>query len=85
MNLLKKYLGILWFLLALVIGYFGFTVMGYPKLIAGNQEDLVFGIIIVFILLPIIVGGLLIFGKYAWDQEYDLTNDTQTDAIESLK
>lgn len=72
MNLLKKYLGILWILLALVIGYFGFTVMGYPKLIAGNQEDLVFGIIIVFILLPIIVGGLLIFGKYAWQQEYDL-------------
>jgi hypothetical protein len=80
MNLLKKYLGILWILLALVIGYFGFTVMGYPKLIAGNQEDLVFGIIIVFILLPIIVGGLLIFGKYAWEQEYDITDDAPDNA-----
>ncbi len=75
MNQLKKYLGLLWITLGLVIGYFGFTVLGYPKLISGNQEDLVFGIIIVFILLPIIVGGLFIFGKYAWQREYDLIDD----------
>jgi hypothetical protein len=85
MNFLKKYLGLAWITLALLIGYFGFTVLGYPKLVAGNQEDLVFGIIIVFVLLPIIVGGLLIFGKYAWQQEYDLTDDAQSDAIKSLK
>lgn len=81
MNGLKKYLGILWILLALLIGYFGFSVLGYPKLIAGNQEDLVFGIIIVFILLPIIVGGLLIFGKYAWEQAYDLDEKTRSEEI----
>lgn len=79
MNGLKKYLGIVWIALALVIGYYGFTVLGYPKLIAGNQEDLVFGIIIVFILLPIIVGGLLIFGKYAWEQAYDLKEETSSE------
>lgn len=84
MNGLKKYLGIVWIALALVIAYYGFTVLGYPKLIAGNQEDLVFGIIIVFILLPIIVGGLLIFGKYAWEQAYDLTNETSSEANKKI-
>lgn len=80
MNALKKYLGIVWIALALVIAYFGFTILGYPKLTSGNQEDLVFGIIIVFILLPIIVGGLLIFGKYAWEHAYDLDEETSSRA-----
>ena len=39
--------------------------LGIPKLTSGKQDDLVFGIIICFILLPIVVGGLLVFGKYA--------------------
>lgn len=71
MKLLKKYLGILWILLGLLVCYYGITVFGYPKLVSGDQEDLVFGLIICFILLPIIVGGLLIFGWYAWQGEYD--------------
>ena len=54
MDALKKILGIVWILLALVVLYFGLTVMGIPKLSSGKQEDLVFGIIIVFILLPIV-------------------------------
>ncbi|MBG9376865.1 hypothetical protein I5907_11500 [Panacibacter sp. DH6] len=75
MNNIKKYLGILWIAMAAAIAYFGFTEFGYPKLTSGKQEDLVFGIIIVFILLPIISGGLFIFGKYALQNEYDLVQD----------
>ncbi len=71
MNLLKKYLGIVWLLMGVVVFYYGVTVFGYPKLVSGDQEDLVFGLIICFILLPIIVGGLFIFGWYAWQGEYD--------------
>ena len=71
MNTLKKILGLLWIILSILIAYFGFTVLGYPKLTSGKQEDLVFGIIIVFILLPIIVGGLFLFGKYALQGEYN--------------
>jgi hypothetical protein len=71
MNEIKKYLGYLWLILAVVIAYYGFIKLGYPKLTSGNQEDLVFGIIIVFILLPIVVIGLAIFGKYASQGEYD--------------
>jgi hypothetical protein len=75
MNSIKKALGIIWIILGIVIAYFGFTILGLPKLTSGKQDDLVFGIIIVFILLPIVVGGLLIFGKYAWQGEYDLNDD----------
>ncbi|HBR12404.1 MAG TPA: hypothetical protein DD740_09465 [Chryseobacterium sp.] len=70
MDGLKKILGIIWILLALVVLYFGLTVMGIPKLISGKQEDLVFGIIIVFILLPIVSGGLGVFGYYALSGDY---------------
>ncbi|REC44654.1 DUF6814 family protein [Chryseobacterium pennipullorum] len=70
MNGLKKILGILWIAIALVVGYFGITVLGIPKIASGKQEDLVFGIIILFVLMPIISGGLGIFGYYALKGEY---------------
>ncbi|GEN76961.1 DUF6814 family protein [Chryseobacterium hagamense] len=70
MNGLKKILGILWIAIALVVGYFGITVLGIPKISSGKQEDLVFGIIILFVLMPIISGGLAIFGYYALTGEY---------------
>jgi len=76
MNKLKRILGIVWIALGLAIAWFGVTVLGYPKLTSGKQDDLVFGIIVVFILLPIVVGGLLIFGKYALQREYDWVDDT---------
>jgi hypothetical protein len=71
MSTIKKYLGIVWIALGLVVAYFGLTVLGIPKLLSGKQEDLVFGIIICFILLPVVAGGLLIFGKFAWQGEYN--------------
>ena len=70
MNTLKKYLGIVWIGLSLLSGYYGITALGLPKLTSGKTEDLVFGIIIVFVLMPIIVGGLLTFGIYALREEY---------------
>ncbi len=70
MDSIKKILGIVWLVLAAFILYLGLTVLGIPKLTSGKQEDLVFGIIIVFILLPIVVGGLGMFGWYALQGEY---------------
>ena len=70
MNNIKKSLGIVWMLLGLATAYFGIFNLGIPKFTSGKQEDLVFGIIIMCVLTPIITGGLLIFGKYAWDGEY---------------
>ena len=70
MDTIKKILGIVWLVTAAAILYFGMSVMGIPKLTSGKQEDLVFGIIIVFILLPIVVGGMGVFGWYALKGEY---------------
>ena len=71
MNTLRRYLGVVWLALAALCGYFGLMDFGLPKLASGKTEDLVFGIIILFILLPIIVGGLVRFGLYALQGEYD--------------
>ena len=70
MDAIKRILGIVWLIFALLILYFGMTVMGIPKLTSGKQEDLVFGIIIVFVLLPIVVGGMMVFGWYSLQGEY---------------
>lgn len=76
MKNVRKYAGWIWIVLALVVAYYGLTVLGLPKLATGKSEDLVFGGIVCFILLPIVVGGLLIFGWYAVQGEYDETSAT---------
>jgi len=71
MNAIKKLLGLVWIALALAAAYFCIFIFGYPKFVSGKQEDLVFGIIILFILTPLIVLGLGTFGYYALTGEYD--------------
>lgn len=74
MDSIKKILGFFWLAIAAAVLYFGLSVLGIPKLTSGKQEDLVFGIIIIFILLPIVVGGMGIFGYYALKGEYSKEN-----------
>jgi hypothetical protein len=74
MNALKKYLGAGWILLAIAIAYYSIEIFG-GKLTSGKQDDLVFGIILFFILLPMIFTGLTIFGWYALTNEYADTED----------
>lgn len=71
MNLLKRILGILWLALAALSAYFCIVEFGLPKFQSNSQDDLVFGIIILFILTPLIVFGLAIFGYYSLTGEYD--------------
>jgi hypothetical protein len=74
MNSIKKFAGIIWLILGLAAGYFSITSVGLPKFrsgLAGNQSDMVFGIIMLIILTPIICGALLTFGYYALTGEYD--------------
>ncbi|KGO86869.1 hypothetical protein Q765_09615 [Flavobacterium rivuli WB 3.3-2 = DSM 21788] len=71
MKTLKRILGVLWIALAVAAAYFCIFEFGLPKFTSGKQEDLVFGIIILFILTPLIVLGLGIFGIYAVKGEYD--------------
>ena len=69
MDTIKKLLGIIWMALAFLTAYFCIDIFG-KKLVSGHQEDLVFGIIVFFILLPLVVIGLLIFGYYSLTAEY---------------
>ncbi len=74
MNQLKRSLGMIWIALAAAATYFCIFEFGLPKLTSGKQEDLVFGIIILFILTPLIVIGLGTFGYYALMGDYDKKN-----------
>ena len=74
MKQLKRLLGMIWIVLAIAAGYFCIFEFGLPKLLSDKQDDLVFGIIILFILTPLIVTGLGTFGYYALMGEYDNSN-----------
>ena len=69
MNSIKKILGIVWMLLAIATAYYCIDIFG-QKLTSGKQEDLVFGIIIFFVLMPLVVAGLFTFGYFAIQNEY---------------
>ncbi len=71
MEALKKILGIVWIALALIVAYFCIVEFGIPKITSGSQDDLVFGIIILFVLTPIISLGMGLFGYYALLGEYN--------------
>lgn len=71
MDTIKQALGILWVILAVAAAYFCVFEFGLPKLLSDQQDDLVFGIIILFILTPLIVLGLGTFGYFAVIGEYN--------------
>ncbi|GAB3694717.1 hypothetical protein GCM10027592_15920 [Spirosoma flavus] len=70
MELLKKYLGVVWIGLGLYVGYDRIT-DSLTKIDSSQLEDRVFGWVVLLVLTPIVVGGLILFGKYALDGEYD--------------
>lgn len=72
MNTVRRYLGFVWILLALAAGYYLIINQAIPKFLSTKPEDRIPAIIYAFILTPIIVGGLSIFGYYALKGEYDL-------------
>ncbi len=72
MNTLKKYLGIVWLLLAPVVIYL-LVAGAISNIDPAGKKDInnpVIWIIIIAIFTPIAI-GLMIFGWYAWKGEYD--------------
>jgi nitric oxide reductase large subunit len=72
MNAIRRILGVVWILTGLGAGYYLIISQALPKFSSDNSEDLIPAIIYAFILTPIIVGGLVLFGKYALQGEYDI-------------
>jgi nitric oxide reductase large subunit len=70
MNAIKRLLGIVWIAIGVAAGYFLLIDQAIPKFETGKQEDLIPAIIYTFVLAPIIVGGLGIFGYYSLTGEY---------------
>ncbi|RYY32005.1 MAG: hypothetical protein EOP46_19965 [Sphingobacteriaceae bacterium] len=70
MKSLKRISGVLWIILAIAAAWFCVD-FGWPRFTSGKQDDLVFGIILLFILTPLIAIGLGTFGYYALVGEYD--------------
>lgn len=70
MDILKRILGVVWLVMAVAVSYFLITEFGIQKINSGKQDDMVFGIIILFILTPFIGGGLGMFGYYSLTNEY---------------
>ena len=71
MNKFKRMLGFVWILLGLIFSYWGIVVLGIPKIKTGKPDDLIFGAIVLFVVTPIIAAGLITFGKYALQGEYN--------------
>ncbi|WP_313807763.1 DUF6814 family protein [Flavobacterium sp.] len=71
MSTIKRFLGLIWIILALATAYFCIFSFGLPKITSDKQEDVVFGVIILFILTPLIVFGMSLFGIYSLKGEYD--------------
>ncbi len=71
MNAIKKLLGLVWIAIGIAAAYFLLIDQAIPKFETGKQEDLIPAIIYTFILAPIIVGGLGIFGYYSLTGEFD--------------
>ncbi len=72
MNTVKKYLGIIWLLLAPVVIYF-LVSSAISNIVAGGKKEInnpVIWIIIIAIFTPIAI-GLMIFGWYALKGEFD--------------
>lgn len=70
MSGIKKLLGLVWIVLGLAAGYFLLIDQAIPKFQSGKPEDMIPAIIYTFVLAPIIVGGLGIFGWYSLQDEY---------------
>lgn len=77
MNQIRKYMGLVWIALALIAGYYLIVSQAIPKFESPKPEDRIPAIIYAFILTPIIVGGLLVFGYYAIKEEYDIYEDKE--------
>jgi hypothetical protein len=73
MNGIKKLVGILCIALGLVAEYYLITTINSGSLFKTAEENTIFAWTVIPVSIPIILGGLLTFGYYAFKGEYDAT------------
>lgn len=63
-------MGIVWILMGVLVAYNRIT-DSLIKIGSEKLEDRVFGWVVLLVLVPIVVGGLITFGRYALAGDYD--------------
>jgi hypothetical protein len=70
MNAIRRVFGLVWILLGLAAGYFLVVLQSFTLFEKGGMDNVVPAIIYSFILAPLLTGGMVIFGIYALQNEY---------------
>ena len=71
MNSIKKITGLLCIVVALIAEYFLVTAITGGTLVKNPEENKIFAMTVIPVSIPVVLGGLLLFGFYALKGEYD--------------
>ncbi len=71
MNALKKVIGLACIIIGLVAEYFLINAIINGELIKNPEENKIFALTVIPVSIPVLLGGLLLFGYYALKGEYD--------------
>ncbi len=74
MNGLKKIAGLLCIIVGIVAEYSLITAITSGTLVKNPEENTIFALTVIPVSIPVVLGGLLLFGYYALKGEYD-TNE----------
>lgn len=72
MNALKKIIGLACIVIGLVAEYFLITAIMNNDLVKNPEENKIFALTVIPVSIPVLLGGLLLFGFYALKGEYDV-------------
>ena len=71
MNGLKKIVGLLCIIIGIVAEYYLITAITSGTLVKNSEENTIFALTVIPVSIPVVLGGLLLFGYYALKGEYD--------------
>jgi ABC-type transport system involved in cytochrome c biogenesis permease component len=71
MNALKKIIGLTCIIVGLVAEYFLITAIINGSLVKNPEENMIFALTVIPVSIPVLLGGLLLFGYFALKGEYD--------------
>jgi hypothetical protein len=71
MNAVKKLVGLLCIVVGIVAEYFLITAITSGSLVKNAEENKIFAMTVIPVSIPVLFGGLLLFGYFALKGEYD--------------
>ena len=71
MNSVKKVMGLLCILVGVIAEYYLVSAITNGTLVKNPEENKIFAMTVIPVSIPVVLGGLLLFGFYALKGEYD--------------